>query len=248
MLVGDERLPADLSGYGGIFHAAECVLACGDGFGYPDGKGAAKLVIDQKTLPLPWSSSVALTVSDIRFLFEQYGDVAYSGEPVTQLQHALQTGALAEEAGADDELVAAAFLHDLGHLLNQQGETPTERAVDDLHQYFALPFLRTVLPDAVLEPIRLHVDAKRCLCAIDDAYIRQLSADSVRSLALQGGVFSRDEADAFLLQAYAQDALRLRKWDDQAKQRDRATRNLSHYLGVVERVMSKGSIVRLSAM
>ncbi|WP_027214479.1 phosphonate degradation HD-domain oxygenase [Burkholderia sp. WSM2232] len=190
---------------------------------------------------------MALTVSDIRFLFEQYGDIAYSGEPVTQLQHALQTGALAEEAGADDELVVAAFLHDLGHLLNQQGETPTERGVDDLHQYFALPFLRAVLPDAVLEPIRLHVDAKRCLCAIDDTYIRQLSADSLRSLALQGGVFSLDEADAFLQQAYAQDAQRLRKWDDEAKEPDRATPDLGHYLGVVERVMSKGSIARFRA-
>ena len=112
---------------------------------------------------------MALSVSDIRSLFEQYGGIAYSGEPVTQLQHALQSGVLAEEAGANDELVAAAFLHDLGHLLNLQGATPTERGIDDLHQYFALPFLRAVLPDAVLEPIRLHVDAKRCLCAIDDA-------------------------------------------------------------------------------
>ncbi|WP_025600224.1 phosphonate degradation HD-domain oxygenase [Burkholderia sp. WSM2230] len=185
---------------------------------------------------------MALTVSDIRSLFEQYGDIAYSGEPVTQLQHALQTGALAEEAGADDELVVAAFLHDLGHLLNLQGETPTQRGVDDLHQYFALPFLRTVLADAILEPIRLHVDAKRCLCAIDDTYIGQLSADSLRSLALQGGIFSREEADAFLQKDYAQDALRLRKWDDLAKEPDRATPDLAHYLGVVERVMSKSSI------
>lgn len=99
---------------------------------------------------------MALSVTDIRSLFEQYGDIAYSGEPVTQLQHALQSGALAEEAGAGDELVAASFLHDLGHLLNLQGATPTERGIDDLHQYFALPFLRAVLPDAVLEPIRLR--------------------------------------------------------------------------------------------
>jgi len=181
-------------------------------------------------------------VSDIRSLFEQYGGIAYSGEPVTQLQHALQSGALAEEAGANDELVAAAFLHDLGHLLNLQGATPTERGIDDLHQYFALPFLRAVLPDAVLEPIRLHVDAKRCLCAIDDAYFDQLSADSVRSLQLQGGIFSRDEAEAFLEKPYAQDALRLRKWDDRAKEENRATPDIEHYLAVVERVMRKRAI------
>ena len=185
---------------------------------------------------------MALSVSDIRSLFEQYGGIAYSGEPVTQLQHALQSGALAEEAGANDELVAAAFLHDLGHLLNLQGATPTEWGIDDLHQYFALPFLRAVLPDAVLEPIRLHVDAKRCLCAIDDAYFDQLSADSVRSLQLQGGIFSRDEAEAFLEKPYAQDALRLRKWDDRAKEENRATPDIDHYLAVVERVMRKRAI------
>jgi phosphonate degradation associated HDIG domain protein len=185
---------------------------------------------------------VALSVSDIRSLFEQYGGIAYSGEPVTQLQHALQSGVLAEEAGANDELVAAAFLHDLGHLLNLQGATPTERGIDDLHQYFALPFLRAVLPDAVLEPIRLHVDAKRCLCAIDDAYFDQLSADSVRSLQLQGGIFSRDEAEAFLEKPYAQDALRLRKWDDRAKEENRVTPGIDHYLVVVERVMRKHAI------
>jgi phosphonate degradation associated HDIG domain protein len=182
---------------------------------------------------------VALSLDDIRTLFEQHGNLAYSGEPVTQLEHALQSGALAEEEGATDELVAAAFLHDLGHLLNRQGETPMERGVDDLHQYFALPFLRAVLPEAVLEPIRLHVDAKRCLCAIDETYFGLLSADSVRSLELQGGIYSREEAQAFLAKPYAEDALRLRKWDDRAKEENRATPDAAHFLRVVERVMEK---------
>ena len=71
---------------------------------------------------------MALTLTDIRHLFDTYGAIAYSGEPVTQLQHALQTAALAEEAGADETLVGAALLHDLGHLLNLQGETPSERS------------------------------------------------------------------------------------------------------------------------
>ncbi|ABE34100.1 putative HD phosphohydrolase [Paraburkholderia xenovorans LB400] len=186
---------------------------------------------------------MALSVEDIRSLFEQYGRMAYSGEPVTQLEHALQSGLLAQEAGADDDLVAAAFLHDLGHLLNLQGETPTQRGIDDLHQYFALPFLRPVLSDAVLEPIRLHVDAKRCLCAIDDTYFGRLSADSVRSLELQGGIFSKEEADTFLQKPYAEDALCLRRWDDLAKEENRATPDIEHYLGVVERVMLKHAVV-----
>jgi phosphonate degradation associated HDIG domain protein len=179
---------------------------------------------------------MALSISDIRHLFDQYGSLAYSGEPVSQLQHALQTAALAEDAGAAPELITAALLHDLGHLLNQQGETPTERGIDDLHQYFALPFLRPLFSDAVLEPIRLHVDAKRCLCAIDSSYHAKLSADSVRSLQLQGGVFSDEEAQTFLAKPYAEDALALRRWDDLAKDANRATPALTHYMDIVTRV------------
>ncbi|KVC54379.1 phosphonate degradation HD-domain oxygenase [Burkholderia stagnalis] len=180
---------------------------------------------------------MALTPEEIRGLYREHGHVAYSGEPVTQLEHALQSGLLAEEAGADDALVAAAFLHDLGHLLNRQGETPSARGIDDLHQYYVLPFLRPILPDAVLEPIRLHVDAKRCLCRIDAGYYESLSPDSVRSLALQGGIFSDAEADAFLQRPHAADALRLRRWDDTAKVAGKATPDLDHYMEIVVRQM-----------
>ncbi|MDR5857164.1 HD domain-containing protein [Caballeronia sp. LZ062] len=175
---------------------------------------------------------MALSLDDIRELFDAHGSMAYSSEPVTQLQHALQTASLAENAGASPELIVAALLHDLGHLLNLQGDTPTERGIDDLHQYYALPFLRPVFPEAVLEPIRLHVDAKRCLCATDPAYHARLSADSVRSLQLQGGVFDTDEARAFLARPYAQDAMALRRWDDDAKDAKRLTPPLTHYLDI----------------
>ncbi|MDR5824369.1 phosphonate degradation HD-domain oxygenase [Caballeronia sp. LZ043] len=176
---------------------------------------------------------MALTLDDIQHLFDTHGSMAYSGEPVTQLQHALQSATLAEQAGASRELIVAALLHDLGHLLNQQGETPTERGIDDLHQYYALPFLRPLFPDAVLEPIRLHVDAKRCLCAIDASYHARLSADSVRSLQLQGGVLDDEAAHAFLARPYAQDALALRRWDDEAKDASRVTPDLPHFMEMV---------------
>ncbi|WP_261539276.1 phosphonate degradation HD-domain oxygenase [Burkholderia multivorans] len=178
---------------------------------------------------------MALTVEDIDRLYREHGHVAYSGEPVTQLEHALQSGLLAEEAGADEALVAAAFLHDLGHLLNRQGETPSARGIDDLHQYFVLPFLRPLFSDAVLEPIRLHVDAKRCLCRTDAGYLQSLSPDSVRSLALQGGVFSEEEAATFMRRPYAEDALRLRRWDDKAKAEGKPTPDLDHYMEIVAR-------------
>jgi phosphonate degradation associated HDIG domain protein len=176
---------------------------------------------------------MALSLDDIQHLFDAHGAIAYSGEPVTQLQHALQTAALAERADASPELIVASLLHDLGHLLNQQGETPTERGIDDLHQYYALPFLRPLFSDAVLEPIRLHVDAKRCLCAIDASYYGRLSADSVRSLQLQGGIFDDEEAQAFIAKPYAQDAMSLRRWDDEAKDASRVTPPLAHYMDIV---------------
>lgn len=181
---------------------------------------------------------MALSLDDIRTLFERHGGLAYSGEPVTQLEHALQSGALAEQAGADDALIAAAFLHDLGHLLNLQGDTPSAHGIDDKHQYFALPFLRPVLPDGVLEPIRLHVDAKRYLCAVDPEYRARLSADSVRSLALQGGVFDDAQARAFIEKPFADDAVKLRRWDDAAKDAAMRTPDLAHFLGIVGRVMA----------
>jgi phosphonate degradation associated HDIG domain protein len=187
---------------------------------------------------------MALTLEDIHTLFDRHGALAYSGEPVSQLEHALQTAQLAEQAGAPATLVAAALLHDLGHLLQPYaaaGGSPTEQGIDDLHQYRALPFLRAHFPAAVLEPIRLHVDAKRCLCALDADYFAQLSADSVRSLALQGGIFSAAQAEAFVHQPYAQEALQLRRWDDQAKRAGRATPGLAHYLGGVRGVMRAGA-------
>ena len=90
-----------------------------------------------------------LTLTDIEALFLQKGHEQYSGEPVTQLQHALQTAALAEAEGADDALVTAALLHDLGHLVQDLGDTPSLRGVDDLHQFIAIPFLRGLLPSRV---------------------------------------------------------------------------------------------------
>ncbi|HTJ94670.1 MAG TPA: HD domain-containing protein [Pararobbsia sp.] len=182
---------------------------------------------------------MALSIEDIRQLYESHGGIAYSGEPVTQLEHALQSATLAELAGASDELVVAAFLHDLGHLLNLQGDSPTVQGIDDQHQYFALPFLRRVLPEAVLEPIRLHVDAKRFLCATDPEYFGKLSADSVRSLKLQGGMFSDEEAQAFLAKPYSQDAVKLRRWDDRAKVKGLATPDLTHFVARVAQVAAR---------
>ena len=178
---------------------------------------------------------MGLKLGDVEKLFRDHGSLAYSGEPVTQLEHALQSARLAEAEAAGDALVVAALLHDLGHLLNLQGDTPTARGIDDRHQYFAIPFLRPLFPASVVEPIRLHVDAKRALCAIDPEYYESLSEDSRRSLTLQGGIFSRDETKAFLAKPHAEDAMRVRRWDDRAKVAGLATPPLGHYLQAAAR-------------
>lgn len=177
---------------------------------------------------------MALSISDICILFARKGGRAYDGEPVTQLEHALQTAARAEDEGATPALVAAALLHDVGHLLNDQGESPTLRGVDDLHQFAALPFLRELFADDVLAPIRLHVDAKRYLCATRAGYFDALSADSKRSLILQGGIFSPEQAADFIAQAFAGDAVRVRLWDDLAKREGAVTPPLAHFVAMLE--------------
>jgi phosphonate degradation associated HDIG domain protein len=179
-----------------------------------------------------------LTLEDIELLFSRHGRAQYSGEPVTQLEHALQTAHLAEQSEASDALVTACLLHDLGHLLNEQGETPTLRGIDDTHQYFALPFLRPLFPAAVLDAIKLHVDAKRYLCRANEGYWAKLSADSKRSLELQGGIFDAAQAAAFLAHPGARDAVMLRQWDDLAKQEDWNTPSLAHFMSRAARCAS----------
>lgn len=184
---------------------------------------------------------MALAFDDIALLFTRHGSTQYSGEPVTQTEHALQTARLAEQSGADDELITAALLHDLGHLLHEHGETPTERGIDDLHQFSVLPFLRGLFGERVLDAIRWHVDAKRHLCATCPGYQAALSADSQRSLVLQGGVFSAAEAQAFIARPHAEDAVRLRLWDDQAKTEGLLTPGMDHYLAIAARCRLPGA-------
>ena len=178
---------------------------------------------------------MGLAFGDIEKLFRAHGHIEYSGENVTQLEHALQCAQRAEKEKAPDTLVTAALLHDLGHMLNPQGDTPTARGIDDQHQYYAIPFLRPLFPPAVIEAIRLHVDAKRALCALEPEYYAALSEDSKRSLTLQGGIFARAEVEAFMAKPFAADAVRVRRWDDMAKVPGETTPALSHFLSIAAR-------------
>jgi phosphonate degradation associated HDIG domain protein len=178
---------------------------------------------------------MALSVADIVGLYQTRGASQYGSEAVSQLEHALQCAALAERGGAGPELVAASLLHDLGHLL---ADSPHDgaRDVDDVHQYLAIPFLRGAFPEAVLEPMRLHVDAKRYLCRADAGYWGKLSPASRRSLELQGGTFSDEEAASFLQRPFAHEAVSLRRWDDSAKVPGAPTPALAYYSQLLSRV------------
>jgi phosphonate degradation associated HDIG domain protein len=179
--------------------------------------------------------AMKLTLFDIEQIFARRGDEQYSGEPVTQLAHALQTAWLAEQAGADDELVTAALLHDIGHLIAEHGDSPTLHGIDDAHQFVALPSLRGLFGARVLGAIGRHVDAKRYLCATREGYLARLSDDSRRSLTLQGGVFTPEQAKIFMQGTGAQDAVAIRLWDDLAKTPSLTTPPLAHFMARVRR-------------
>jgi len=184
---------------------------------------------------------MSLTLSEVVSLLERRGQNQYGMEAINQLEHALQCAHLADQAGETTETVVASLLHDLGHLLAAEREGVKEKNADqdDLHQYMALPFLRGLFTDAVLEPIRLHVDAKRYLCFIDASYWGDLSNASKHSLELQGGVFNEEQAQAFMAQPFAAEAVRLRRYDDLAKMPAKVVPTLPFYNTHLQQVALK---------
>lgn len=168
-------------------------------------------------------------VEDILDLFATRGAAAYHGEAVSQEEHALQAAELAEREGAPDALIVAALLHDVGHLLDGQDEDLAQRGVDGHHEEAGCAWLSRHFGPEVTEPVRLHVAAKRYLCAVDSAYREGLSPASQTSLELQGGPMDGDEVAAFEAHAYFHDAVRLRHWDEAAKIPGLPVPGPSHY-------------------
>jgi [1-hydroxy-2-(trimethylamino)ethyl]phosphonate dioxygenase len=162
------------------------------------------------------------------------GTRQYGGERVSQCEHALQTAALAEQEKASPAVIAAALLHDIGHLLHEEGEQPALRGIDDQHEAIGADYLLPAFGPAVADPVRLHVPAKRYLCATDPGYFACLSPGSVRSLALQGGPFASEEVAEFQALPFAEDAIRIRRWDEAAKVPGRATPMLRQYRATLQ--------------
>lgn len=166
---------------------------------------------------------------EILELFRQRGDSQYGSEPVSQREHALQAAWFAERDGAGSQLVAAALLHDVGHLLHHLPDDAPERGIDDHHETLAARWLKSRFPDEVCESVRLHVAAKRYLCAVEPHYRSQLSPASLLSLGLQGGPMTELELTEFMRLPGASEAVRLRRWDDEAKVPGLQTPPLEHF-------------------
>lgn len=156
-------------------------------------------------------------VDELFQILEDKGQGAYFGEAVSELEHALQAAHLAASSGAGAELVAAALLHDVGHLLHGLGEDIAEHDIDGRHEEAGANWLHQHFGPAVTEPIRLHVPAKRYLCSAESGYLAGLSPASVKSLQLQGGPMSREEQHQFEQHPFYREAVELRRWDDAAK-------------------------------
>ncbi|MCA9041811.1 MAG: HD domain-containing protein [Planctomycetaceae bacterium] len=190
-------------------------------------------MIDKR--PVPQSEVIDFLIN----LFQDRGDTLYAGEPVSQTEHALQAATFAENENAPASLIAAALLHDVGHLLTTLPEDCAEQGIDSEHESLGAEWLEHYFGPEVTEPIRLHVAAKRYRCAVDPDYYANLSDASRLSLKLQGGPFSLEEINEFDQSPQASAALQLRLWDEAAKIRDYATPSLSHFRPYLESSLRK---------
>lgn len=166
-------------------------------------------------------------------LIDGKGERQYGLSHVNQRAHALQAAWLAEKDGCAPSLVAAALVHDIGHMVHDLGDDPAAEGIDDHHEDQGDAFLRRWFGPDVTEPVRLHVAAKRYLCATEPSYFAKLSDDSVRSLDLQGGPMRPDEVASFEAIPQFQAAVQLRRYDEAAKVKGLETPDVAHFLPYV---------------
>ncbi len=178
-----------------------------------------------------------MIVDEIFRVFRECGAEQYLGEQVSLTEHMLQSAYAAQQDGAPPRLVAAALLHDYGHFIHGLPEDSAEHRVDTEHEEVAYPFLERHFGEAIAEPIRLHVAAKRYLCAVEPSYVAELSPASIHSLELQGGPYGPEQVAEFGASPYADDAVRLRRYDDVGKVPGLETPSLEDYRPVLEAVL-----------
>ncbi|MCB1377593.1 MAG: HD domain-containing protein [Alphaproteobacteria bacterium] len=179
----------------------------------------------------------ATIVDFIADIFERRGAESYLGEPVTMSQHMLQGAVLAEQEGAPEELVAAALLHDIGHYTSEFGPYSPQDTEDNHHDEAGAKVLEQFFPPVVVECVRLHVAAKRYLCATESNYWNKLSVASRHTLELQGGPMSLAEVAEFRRNPFHEEAVRVRIWDEGGKDPAMATPDFRHYVPLLQRVV-----------
>jgi len=173
---------------------------------------------------------------EIFSLFDRRGSAVYFGERISMTEHALQAAWFAREESAPPELVVAALLHDIGHLVEPTPDDIADWKADARHEETGASWLELRLGPKVAGPVRLHVPAKRYLCATDPSYVAMLSQASVLTLRLQGGPMAGDELLQFETQPYHKEAIRLRHWDDQGKVVGLKTPGLPEYRELIEKL------------
>lgn len=172
---------------------------------------------------------------DALFAYMKEKGQSHYDEVVTQMEHALQCANQARLAGADQVQVASALLHDLGHFLIDEHNKEVDFLADDfLHEEVGAEYLEPFFIEALTEPVKLHVPAKRYICTAEAAYYDGLSLASKRSFQLQGGFMSDEERRGFEQNPHSRQAVQLRKWDDLAKVRGLETAGLESYRQAVE--------------
>ncbi|NKB76613.1 MAG: HD domain-containing protein [Gammaproteobacteria bacterium] len=167
-------------------------------------------------------------------IFHRRGAESYLGEAVTMSQHMLQAAQNAEQAGENQSVITAALLHDIGHYTGEFPEDYIEQGIDNRHQITGAAVLEKFFHADVVEPVRWHVEAKRYLCAVDEGYFRRLSEASVETLKLQGGPFNSEQITEFERNPYMDSIIRVRKYDDAAKDQDKDTPTIDHYLPIIQ--------------
>ena len=176
------------------------------------------------------------TIKKIANWFNARGDRMY-GEAVTERSHALQCAEAAQKRGGSKPLIIACLLHDIGHLMHDRGEDVAEQGVDMRHEVIAEKYLRKSFPESVSRPVGLHVDAKRFLCTVESKYFDGLSYASKLSLELQGGLMTEEECSAFMAEPFCNDAILVRRCDEEAKQTDTAPPALETYFPIMRDVI-----------
>ena len=174
----------------------------------------------------------------VLFRYMEKRGQSFYDEVVTQLEHALQCAALAQQNSASATLITGALLHDVGHIILDEHNADRAFLDTDLtHEEVGAQYMEPFFPEAVTTPIRLHVPAKRYLCTTDASYHDGLSEASKRSFRLQGGIMSDEERNAFEQIPHFQDALTLRRWDDLAKVKGLETAALATYRDIVQQCL-----------